>query len=729
MIASLTRRLRGRRIPHVQQLEMADCGPACLTMVLGYWGRHVALDEVRDRFESGRDGASAYDILEVARTFGLRGRAVRLELEDFDVLPPGSILHWRMSHFVVLERARRDGADVVDPDGGSRFIARKELDRLFTGVAIVLEPTTTFEAAGRRGSPLASYGRRLAAHSGLLGRTVAMSVLLQIFAMALPLATGTVVDRIVPSADRSLLGVLAAGIAVIAVYSFVTSYVRSHLLLTLRTHLDLEMTTGFLEHLLRLPFSFFQLRQTGDLMMRLNSNAAIRELLTAGVMSGLLDGMLVAGYLVVIVWTNATIGALVVALGLLRVVIFLATKRRYRVLTGESLQALAESSNYQVQMIEGIETLKTSGAERRAEEIWSNLFVDVLNVAIRRGRLSAFVDSLLYALELASPLVVLAVGTVFVLEGTLSLGTMLALAALAGGFLRPLGSLVATALDLQQLGSTVERIDDVLRQQPEQETGRRAAPRLRGRVTVEGVSFRYSERAPWAVHEVDLEIPSGSQVAIVGPSGSGKSTIARLVASLYTPAEGRILFDGEDLSDRELTSLRKQLGFVPQHPFLFGAPIRANIAMADADSPLADVEAAARLADIHDDVDAMPLRYETPLASTGSNLSGGQRQRIAIARALMRRPPILVLDEATSHLDTRSERRVFENLRALECTRILIAHRLSTVVDSDLIVVMDHGRIVERGTHQELVAAGGLYAELTSPSRAEAVDPTSEASR
>ena len=704
--------LSRRRIPHVQQLEMADCGPACLTMVLGYYGHHVSLDEVRDRFATGRDGSSAYDILEVARTFGLGGRAVQLDLDDLDVLPAASILHWRMSHFVLLESLRKDGIDIVDPDGGSRFVKEDELSRSFTGVAILLEPGDHFEEHGAASSPFSSYLRRLRSHTGLLARTVVLSILRQIRAMALPLATGTVVDRIVPRSDESLLAVLFAGIGLVAIYTFFSSYVRAHMLLALRTHLDMEMTTSFLRHLLRLPFSFFQLRQTGDLMMRLNSNATIRELLTAGVMSGLLDGILVAGYLVVILWTSPFLGALVVLLGLIRVIVFLATKRKYRILTGESLQALAESSNYEVQMIEGIETLKTSGAERRAQEIWSNLFVDVLNVSIRRGRLSAVVDSLLYTLELASPLVILALGTYLVLEGRLTLGTMLAVTTLAAGFLRPLGSLVTTALELQQLWSTVERVDDVLRQEPEQEESRPPAPELEGKITLAGLSFRYGDRAPWAVQSVDLEIPARSQIAIVGPSGSGKSTLARLLAALYMPTEGEILFDDRSLTDRDVTSLRRQLGFVPQHPFLFGSTIRANISMADGEVPLAEIEAAARLSDVHDEIDVLPLRYETPLASTGSNLSGGQRQRIALARALLRRPPILVLDEATSHLDTRSERRVYESLRKLDVTRVVIAHRLSTVVDSDLIVVMDQGRIVERGTHDELLRNGALYSEL-----------------
>jgi ABC-type bacteriocin/lantibiotic exporter with double-glycine peptidase domain len=281
----------------------------------------------------------------------------------------------------------------VDPDGGSRFARGEEIARSFTGVALLVEPAPNFESRASGSSPLWAHARRIAVGSGLIGRTLTTSILLQLFAVALPLVTGVVVDRIVPSRDASLLGVLTAGIAAIALYAFLASYVRSHLLLALRTQLDFQMTAGFLRHLLRLPFSFFQLRHTGDLLLRLDSNAVIRESLTSAVMSGVIDGFLVTGYLAVILVTDWRLGIVVVALGMARVGVFLATRRRYRELMGESLQAQADSSSYQVQMIEGIETLKTSGAERRAVELWTNLFVQVLNVSIRRGRLTALVDA------------------------------------------------------------------------------------------------------------------------------------------------------------------------------------------------------------------------------------------------------------------------------------------------------------------------------------------------
>jgi ABC-type bacteriocin/lantibiotic exporter with double-glycine peptidase domain len=427
----------------------------------------------------------------------------------------------------------------------------------------------------------------------------------------------------------------------------------------------------------------------------------------------------------VLLLTHFGLGMLVLGLGALRVAIYLATRRRHRELMSESLSAQAESSDYQVQMIEGIETLKVTGSERRAMEHWSNLLVDVMNVSVKRGQLAAVVESALDALATASPLILLGYGGHLVLQGDLTLGTMLAMNALAAGFLGPLSSLVATALQLQTLQSYIERVDDVLEKELEQTGDANPAPALEGDVGVHRVSFRYSDVTPWVLRDVSLAIETGSQVAIVGRSGSGKSTLARLLVGLYLPTEGKIVYDGEDLSHYELGSVRKQIGFVPQVPFLFATSLRENISMADRGILLPEVQRAAEMAYIHHEIMDMPLKYETPVTSGGASLSGGQRQRVALARALLRHPPILVLDEATSHLDTLAERHIHDNLRSLDATRIVIAHRLSTVVDSDSIVVMDKGEIVEQGTHDELVARGGLYAELIGSQAA----PEPEASR
>jgi len=404
-------------------------------------------------------------------------------------------------------------------------------------------------------------------------------------------------------------------------------------------------------------------------------------------------------------------GLLVTGLGVLRVLIFLVTRKRQKDLMSESLQVQADSRSYQVQMLAGIETLKAAGSEDRAVERWSHLFVRELNVSLDRGRLDAMVSSVLDALGTASPLLVLLYGAVAVLRGDMTLGTMLALSALASGFLTPLSTLVGTATQLQLLGSYLERINDVIETAREKPGGQRPIA-LRGRVTLDHVSFRYSPATPPVVQEVSLDLLPGQLVAIVGASGSGKSTLAGLLAGLYIPESGRILYDGVELPDLDISWLRSQLGFVAQSSYLFGLSVRANIATNDPNLPLARVIEAARLAAIHEDILAMPMKYESVLADGGASLSGGQRQRLALARALVHRPKVLILDESTSNLDAITEARIQANLASLRCTRIVIAHRLSTVRDADLILVMDQGRIVERGTHVELMAAHGHYREL-----------------
>ena len=431
--------------------------------------------------------------------------------------------------------------------------------------------------------------------------------------------------------------------------------------------------------------------------------------------SGLLDGVMVLLYLVLLFTIDSRLTVLVLGLGVVQVIVFLFARARQRELTGRSLEASVRSQNYLVQMLTGMETLKASGNELRAVDRWSSLFVEELNVSIERGRLSATLDAITGALRMGSPLAILVFTASQAMTGKYTIGEMMAMNALANGFLGPLGTLVGSFSQLQLLGTYLERINDVMETPPEQERGKTAPPaRLRGNIAVDQVSFRHSPMAPLIVREVSFRVRSGQMLALVGRSGSGKSTLARLLVGLYRPTAGRILYDGVDLFTQEARLLRQQLGIVTQNPYLFGASIREAIALGQPDAALERIVEAAKLARIHEDIIAMPMGYESTMADGGQSLSGGQRQRIALARALLHRPAILLLDEATSALDAETEAAVQESVDALGATRIVIAHRLSTIARADIILVLEEGQVVEQGKHDELAEKGGRYAQLIS---------------
>ncbi|HZH16795.1 MAG TPA: peptidase domain-containing ABC transporter [Archangium sp.] len=705
---------RERRIPLVRQLSEIECGAACLAMVLGYHGKPMRLEEVRQAMGAARDGVSALDILRSARTFGLRGRGVSVDDEALHYLPTGTILHWQFSHFVVFEKLGRDGVHLLDPGHGRRKVSLARFRQCFTGVALLLEPGENFETGKKpRARSAARYALQVLQQSHVLQRIIVVSLILQLFALAVPALTGLIIDRVVPRGDRELLLVVGLGFISLAGFQLLTSLIRSHLLLELRTRMDSNMTLGFLEHLVGLSYSFFQVRAAGDLMQRLNSNATVREILSSSTLSALLDGALVVIYLGLLFLISPIMALIVLGLGSLQILILLLSTRRQRALMSENLEVEAKNQSYQIEMLTGIQTLKAFGVEHQAVQRFSESFVNVLNVSLKRGRLTAWVDALTGTLRLVAPLVLLTCGALLVLKGNMSLGTMMGLNALAGALLVPLANLVTTGSQLQLLRSYIERIDDVLDTPPERDASKPGRQvKLQGGIELDRVSFRYASTSPLVVQEVSVRIEPGQSVAIVGRSGAGKTTLANLLLGLYLPSSGRVLFDGEDLTELDLHSVRGQMGVVPQEPTFFSSTLRGNIAITDPTAPLEPIIEAARLAQLHDDVMNMPMGYDTPLVDRGASLSGGQRQRLALARALMQKPAVLLLDEATSSLDAITEARVQQSLASLQSTRVIIAHRLSTVVDADLILVMDEGHLVEAGKHQELLLRGGIYAEL-----------------
>jgi ABC-type bacteriocin/lantibiotic exporter with double-glycine peptidase domain len=410
------------------------------------------------------------------------------------------------------------------------------------------------------------------------------------------------------------------------------------------------------------------------------------------------------------------LGALVLVLSFAQLFIFGVARRYQQVARQRAIAISMDFRSQQIEMMAGMQTLKAMGAEQRALSRYTNLYVDSFNAEIDAQSVDAQVTAVLQAVRAMSPVIILSMGAYQVVTGSLSLGTMLAVSSFSQYLLSSLNSLLTSLAQLPTTMSYLERTVDVLKRPPEQQLRRVRAPgRLLGHIQADRVSFRYLPTGPLVLDEVSVEIHPGQQVAIVGRSGSGKSTLAALLLALYRPMSGHVLFDGIDVTTIDIWALRRQLGVQLQEPFLFAGMVRENIAYVNPDASMDEIVDAAVRAQIDEDIRAMPLGYDTVLARGGGSLSGGQRQRMALARCLLRKPAVLLLDEATSSLDATTERGVHREISKLNCTRIIIAHRLSTVIDSDSIIVLDHGRVAEQGNHQELLSAGGIYAEMVSP--------------
>lgn len=708
-------RLRGRRrVPLVQQMQAADCGAASLAMALAYFGRYEPLDELRAHMSVGRDGVSAKAIADAAERYGLRCRPLRVELDAVRALPAATILHWDMGHFVVLEGVSRRGVHIVDPARGRRLVSWERFDKSFTGVALALEPTADFSARARTGGSLWTIWKRAMVRPAFVWQVLIASLLIQLVGLVVPMLTGVLVDSVLPHGDVSLLWLLSGSVVAIAVVYLLTSLVRGYRLLELRVHIETNLTLGFMEHMVALPLTFFQLRPSGDLMHRVDSHQEIRDILTDATLSGLLDGAFVLVSIAVLALLAPSLGAVTLALVVLQLALFVLTRRRSRELMVEEIEAASKNRSFLVQIFSGIETLKSAGSERRALQHWSNLWVDELNASLERGRLSLVVNAASQTLRAISPAAVLLLGAWLVLDGQLSIGTMLAGNVIALNALTPLAGIVGNLLRLELLRGHIERIEDVVEAEPEMTDPDERQPvgSLRGRVEIDGVSYRYARQAPWVVREVSGAIEPGSLIAVVGASGSGKSTLAKLIAGLYVPEAGRVLFDHRPIERLHLGELRSALGIVPQSAYLFSGTVAQNLRMNAPSAHASDIEKAARAACIHDVITRMPLGYQTPLTEGGMSLAGGQRQRIALARALVANPAILVLDEATSAIDSATEAQVLANLEKLGCTRVLITHRLLSVRNADEIWVMDEGRLVERGGFAELCRPGTLFSRL-----------------
>lgn len=706
-----------RRFPLIEQQSSSDCGVACIAMIGQYWGKRLSLNLLRELAKVGRSGASLKNLAVAAEAVGFQARPVRGSLSRLVEQKQPWIAHWQGDHYVVVYSVKGDRVLICDPARGRRALPRQEFLSYWSGFALLLEPTLQLKTVKSEKRDLGRFVGVFWSYRSILGQIILLSLLLQIFGLVTPLFTQIILDRVVTQKSLPILNVFAAGLLLFSVWRVGLIAVRQYLLDYFSNRLDLTLVAGFISHALMLPLKFFESRQVGDIITRVQENRKIQVFLMRQAVSTWLDASMALVYLGLMFYYNWRLTLLVIALIPPIVILTVGATPFLRQISRDVFTEMAEQNSLLVEMLTGVTTVKSVAAEREVRWRWEERFIGMLNVQFKGQKLSNGLQVTGGLINAIGSTALLWYGATLVIQDQLTIGQFVAFNMLIGSVINPVLSVVGLWDEFQEVLISVERLNDVFTVQPEETPGQpmMTLPPVRGEVQFEKVTFRYEQvEERNTLENISVKVEAGQTIAIVGRSGSGKSTLVKLLQGLYHPTHGRIWIDGHDVRHISPQSLRSQLGVVPQECFLFSGTILENIQLYRPEFSLEQVVEVAKLAEAHAFIQDLPLGYNTKVGERGSNLSGGQRQRIAIARALLGKPAILILDEATSSLDTESERRFQQNLARISRgrTAFIIAHRLSTVRNADRIWVLDRGVLIEQGTHDELMALRGVYGHL-----------------
>lgn len=711
------------KTPTVLQMEATECGAASLAILMAYYGRIETLEALRSECGVTRDGSKASNIAKAARRYGFIAKGFRKEPEGLKALPLPMILFWNFNHFVVLEGIRKGKVYLNDPGTGPRVVSEEELDQAFTGVVLTFEPTPDFKQGGVRASLLNALRKRLASSKSALAYVILAGLFLVIPGLVIPSFSKVFIDHILIGQSMDWVRPLLLGMALTALLRAGLTWLQESYLLRFETKLAVSASAQFFHHVFRLPIDFFAQRYGGEIGSRIRLNDKVAQILSGELATNALNLLMILFYAALMFQYDLVLTLAGISMALLNLLALQFVSRKRIDINQRLLQEEGKLLGTTMNGLEMIETLKASSGESDFFAQWAGYQAKVITAQQKLGFSTQFLCAVPPLLMAVNNVAILALGGLRVMDGQLSIGMLVAYQSLMMSFLDPVNSMVNLGSKLQETDGDLKRLDDVLRYPREkrfaedfptdEETLMVQCPtKLSGRLDLVSVTFGYGKLDPPLIEDFSLSLAPGARAALVGGSGSGKSTVAKLVAGLYEPWSGEILFDGKPRHHYPHQVLSNSLGIVDQEIFLFGGPMRDNLTMWDETLSEARLVRAAKEALIHDDIASRAGGYDLAVAEGGGNFSGGQRQRMEIARALVSDPVILILDEATSALDPNTEKIIDDNIRRRGCTCLIIAHRLSTIRDCDEIIVLDGGRVVQRGTHDEMIRMDGPYAEL-----------------
>ncbi len=677
-----------RRVPLQMQAETGECGLACIAMVAGFYGLGMTLDQLRQRQQCSLKGVTLKQLTHIAQGLELASRPVRLTLGELEGLRLPCVLHWDFNHFVVLEKVTANELWITDPARGRRRVGLAEANQKFTGVAMELAPTDAFQKARPEPALKLRHFFKAAVHVGRpLLQILGLSLILQVLALAGPYYSQLVIDEVIVTADTQLLIVLALGFATLGLWQLLMGAARSWLVLYLGTRLRLAWVVRLFRHLLKLPLDYFQRRHVGDIVSRFGSISAVQALVTTATVEAVVDGVMALTTLAVMGLYSGPLTLVVLLLLAVQLAIQLAFYPASRRAQEATLVSEAAEASHFMETLRAMPTIKSFAAEGARESRWLNQLTDSINDQVRVSRLGIFQSTFLQLMTLGDRILILYLAALAVLDSRLTLGMLMAYMAFKAHFSGAAQALISKWIQFRMVSLHLDRLADIVSQEPES-SGQQSLPKVTGRITTKGLCFRYDPHDPPLLKHLDLDIAPGECVAIAGPSGCGKSTLLKLLMGLLEPSEGQVLVDQVPLGQLKRGEYRRQVAAVLQDDQLLSGSLRDNIALFAPEVDDDRLCQVAQQAAISSTIDQLPMGYETLVGDMGSSLSGGQRQRILLARALYQRPAILLLDEASSHLDVVTERAINQALVALPMTRILVAHRRETLAMADRIITL-----------------------------------------